>query len=242
MKDKKKQKKKVKNAYVSRHGRKTKIVKIKYGRIFLFLIILGLVIYATVTYVQVPIKNIFVSGNSYLSDQEIIDLAGISNYPSVLNFTNNQLEKRLEKNIYIEDATIRKDFRKIYIEIKENYPLFYNQITKKTIMHNYKETKDILNAPILVNSIIDKTYNLFKTKMKLIDRDIIDRISEIKYDPNSVDEERFLFTMSDGNYVYITLEKIESINNYVDIIKTFDNKKGILYLDSGEYFEVFKDR
>ena len=241
MKGKKKQKKTVKNTYVSRHGRKTKTVKIKYGRIFLFLILLGLVIYIIVTYVQIPIKNIFVSGNNYLSDQEIIDLAGISNYPSVLSFTNNQLEKRLEKNIYIEDATIKKDFRKIYIEIKENYPLFYNQITKRTIMCNYKETKDIINAPILVNSIIDKTYDLFKIKMKLIDRDIIDRISEIKYDPNSVDEERFLFTMSDGNYVYITLEKIESINNYVDIIKTFDNKKGILYLDSGEYFEVFKN-
>ena len=46
--------------------------------------------------------------------------------------------------------------------------------------------------------------------------------------------------MSDGNYVYITLEKIDAINSYVDIIKTFDGKKGVLYLDSGEYFEVFK--
>src|SRR5574344_1707516 len=237
----KKKKKVVKNTYISRHGKKTKKVKVRYGRIFLFLIILSLVIYAVVTYIQIPIKNIFVSGNNTLSDQEIIDLAGISNYPSILSFTNNSLEKKLEKNIYIKNAEVKKEFRKIYIEIEENYPLFYNQVTKKTIMYNFKETNDVINAPILINSVIDKTYDLFKDKMKLIDRDIIDRISEIKYDPNSVDEERFLFTMSDGNYVYITLEKIESINNYVDIIKTFDNKKGILYLDSGEYFEVFEN-
>ena len=237
----KKKKKVVKNTYISRHGKKTKKVKVRYGRIFLFLIILSLVIYAVVTYIQIPIKNIFVSGNNTLSDQEIIDLAGISNYPSILSFTNNSLEKKLEKNIYIKNAEVKKEFRKIYIEIEENYPLFYNQVTKKTIMYNFKETNDVINAPILINSVIDKTYDLFKDKMKLIDRDIIDRISEIKYDPNSVDEERFLFTMSDGNYVYITLEKIESINNYVDIIKTFENKKGILYLDSGEYFEIFKN-
>ena len=46
--------------------------------------------------------------------------------------------------------------------------------------------------------------------------------------------------MSDGNYVYLTLEKFEVIDNYVDIIKTFNNKKGILYLDSGEYFKIME--
>ena len=44
--------------------------------------------------------------------------------------------------------------------------------------------------------------------------------------------------MNDGNYIYITLEKMDKINKYLDIIKSFNNKKGILYLDSGEYFEV----
>ena len=38
-------------------------------------------------------------------------------------------------------------------------------------------------------------------------------ISEIKYDPNSVDVERFLFTMTDGNYVYITLERFEVVRH-----------------------------
>ena len=44
--------------------------------------------------------------------------------------------------------------------------------------------------------------------------------------------------MNDGNQVYLTLNKFTKIDNYLDIIKEFDNKKGILYLDSGEYFEV----
>ena len=30
----------------------------------------------------IPIKNIYISGNNYLKDQEIIELAKIENYPS----------------------------------------------------------------------------------------------------------------------------------------------------------------
>ena len=232
---------KKKTNYTSRHGKKVKKVKVRYGRIILVLIILFLITYSIFTYIKIPIKNIFISGNTLIKDQEIIDIAGISNYPSILSFTSYGIEQKLEKNIFIKDAKVKKQFRKITISIEENYPLFYNQNIKKTVMYDFRETKDNMNAPILINSLTDEVYKLFKEKMKLVKRNIIDRISEIKYDPNSVDEERFLFTMNDGNYVYITLEKIENINSYIDIIKTFENKKGILYLDSGEYFELFKE-
>ena len=47
--------------------------------------------------------------------------------------------------------------------------------------------------------------------------------------------------MNDGNYVYITINKLPNINNYVNIIKEFNGKKGILYLDSGEYFKIMED-
>lgn len=241
MKGKKKRKNVSKNTYVSRHGKKEKRIKIRYGRIIILLLFLFTFFYLIFTYIKIPIRNIFISGNTILKDQEIIDLADISDYPSILSFTSYGLEKKLEKNIYIKKANVKKDFRQIYIEIKENYPLFYNQNTNKTIMYNFKETSIDMNAPVLINSLTSDVYKLFKEKMKLVNRNIISRISEIKYDPVSVDEERFLFTMNDGNYVYITLEKIEKINNYVDIIKTFENKKGILYLDSGEYFELFNN-
>mgnify|MGYP003496935144 CR=1 FL=1 len=41
-----------------------------------------------------------------------------------------------------------------------------------------------------------------------------------------------------GAKVYLTLNKFSKLDDYLDIIKEFNNKKGILYLDSGEYFEV----
>ena len=78
--------------------------------------------------------------------------------------------------------------------------------------------------------------------MKKIPENIKQKISEIKYDPNEKDEERFLLSMNDGNYVYLSLYKFDRIHKYLDIMleinKKFNNQKGILYLDSGDYFKV----
>jgi len=38
----------------------------------------------------------------------------------------------------------------------------------------------------------------------------------------------------------LTLYKFENINSYLEVMKRFENKKGILYLDSGEYFKVYE--
>ena len=221
--------------------KKIKKRKVKYGRVFLFLLIVSLIFYLILQVFNFPIKNIYVYNNKSLNDQEIIDIAGISNYPSIFSVSTLQMEKKLEKNIYIKKATIKKrKLSEVDIYIEENYCLYYDSSKNVSILSDKNEDKSVLDCPILINYITDKLYDDFFKAMSNIDRDIIERISEIKYDPNSVDEERFLFTMSDGNYVYLTLMHFEKINNYVNIIKNFEQKKGILYLDSGEYFKVFE--
>ena len=40
--------------------------------------------------------------------------------------------------------------------------------------------------------------------------------------------------------VYVTLDKIEVINSYNEIVPTLEGKKGILYLDSGNHFQIMK--
>lgn len=221
--------------------KKKKKLKIRYRRVFLFLLVFSLVIYILSSLVHFPIKNIYIYNNTILSDQEIIDLAGIKNYPSIFSKTTREMEKRLEKNTYIKKATVKKKkLKEIHIDIEENYTLFYNSSKGVTILKDLKEVSGELDGPYLVNYVTDTLYDEFTKKMALIDREVINRISEIKYDPNSVDEERFLFTMNDGNYVYLTLLYFTKINNYVDILKNFENQKGILYLDSGEYFKVLE--
>lgn len=240
-----KKKKKIKKRRVRKYHkvqkRKKKRIKILYGRIFLTLaIIIGLicVFFLIIGY---RIKNITVTGNQYLTDQEIIEMAGLQNYPSTFTSLIIPTKQKLEKESLIKKATVTKNgLYKIYIKVEENRPLFYNLTSKKTVLLDGKKVHGQLEAPVLVNYVPDNIYDRFLTKMSLIDIDIIKRISEIEYKPNDVDKNRFLLAMQDGNYVYLTLGRFKNINEYVDIIKKFENKKGILYLDSGEYFKVYE--
>lgn len=226
--------------------KKIKKIKIRFGRIFLTLLILCVIIYLIVSYVNFPIKNIFIEGNNKLSDQEIIDISKLNNYPSYFKYTEHDIKKNLEKNDYIKKANVKKkNLSEVYIKIDENYVIFYNMVNEKTVLSDGVEIKKKLNGPILVNYVPDKVYLKLIKSLNNVKINILDRISEIKYEPSNVDEERFLFTMTDGNYVYITLEKIESINNYLEIsleiINKYGNKNGTLNLDVGQFFEIFDD-
>lgn len=223
---------------------KVKVRKLRYGRIFLCLLIISLFVYLLPCWIDLSIKNIYIHDNNILSDYEIIELAHLENYPSMFYELSMSIEKRLEENIYINKAKVKKSFRRIDIYIEDNYPVLYNSNTNKTIFQNKKESDEQYAVPVLVNYVPDTIMDEFMTKFLSLDRNVIYRISEIKYDPNNVDSERFLLTMNDGNFVYLTLAYFDKMNSYVnihlDIVSKYGNKKGILYLDSGEYFKILE--
>lgn len=220
--------------------------KIRIGRILFALVFLSIFLFLISKCLNIPIRNIYIEGNVHLTDQEIIELAGIENYPSIIKTYKTEIEKRLKKDPRIASVKIRKKRGKeIHIHIVENHALFYHQTLHVTVLSNLNEIEEKWNVPILLNYVPDTIYDKFKTKMQQIDTNILDRTSEIMYQPSHVDEERFLFIMRDGNYVYLTLETFENINNYIDIyaefIHKYGNKKGILNLDSGQYFTLLSE-
>ena len=96
----------------------------------------------------------------------------------------------------------------------------------------------MIGIPTLINYIPENIEKNFVNKLSNVDSEILSMISEIEYSKTTYDDKRFLLYMNDGNMVYITVSKAELLNKYVEIIKKVDNKKGILYLDSGNYFEI----
>lgn len=219
--------------------KKPKKIRIKYKNVFIFISIIFIISYCIFKFLTCNIQNIYIKGNTILSDWEVIKISGLDNYPNSLKNPALFIKQRLDKDDMIISSTVTKKFlSKVYIEIEENRPLFYNSNINKTVMLDKKEldTKDIV--PYLINYVPDTIYDKFVTAMSKIDNEVLKRISEIEYKPNDVEKERFYLTMNDGNYVYITIKNIEKINNYINILKQFNNKKGILYLDSGEYFEI----
>lgn len=221
-------------------GKKRRLNK---KRLFIFLILFSLCAYSIYYIFNVNISNIYVSSNIYLTDQEIIDIAGIKDYPNSISNSSISIKSKLEKNEYILSAKVYKKgiLNKVYIEVKENYPLFFYQTEGKTVLYNGDKVNDSSVKCTVINQIPDVVYNKFVNKMSKINIDILNRMSEIEYKPNDVDDERFLILMNDGNYVYLTIDKFLTINKYIDMVEQFDGKKGVLYLDSGDYFVVFEE-
>lgn len=221
---------------------KKKRFRIKFHMVILVLLILYLLGYSLYLYLNRPISNIYISGNTYYTDWEIIKMANLDDYPIAIKSLNSKIEKRLEKDILIKDAKVKKrDMTKVYIEIEENRPLFYDLTKNKTILEDGKETDKKFDIPALINELPEEYYDDFIIKMSNLNQDVFIKISEIKFSPDGEEDAgRILLTMNDGNYVYVTMlegKSFELLDTYNDIIKEFNNKKGILNLHSGNYFK-----
>lgn len=220
--------------------------KIKKGKkkiVFLIFILLILIVAALIYLLaQLPIKNIYIHDNNIVSDQEIIDQAKLTSYPSFLTTTSYSIKKRVKELNFVKDVKIRKNLLLgIHIYITEYKPLFINNETNKIIFEKGLETnndnKEAL--PVLTTKIEDKNqYKKLIKKFAKVNDSVKEKISEIIYQPTDYDKDRYMLLMNDKNYVCITLTKIENINKYDEMVTKFEGKNGILYLDSGNYFEI----
>ena len=210
-------------------------------KILIIIIILGSLIFY---FKNMKIKNIYVTGNNNLKDQEIIELAGINNYPNLFQISSRKIEKNIKLNPLIDSVKVKKTFLgKITINIKEYNLLLKNEIDNTIYLDNgQKITNDIniIGLPTLTNDVDKDILNNFLKKLNTINKDILSKISEITYSPNEYDKDLFLFLMNDGNYVYITTTRLDNINKYENVLLELEGKKGIIYLDSGNHFEILE--
>lgn len=210
-------------------------------KILIIILILGSLIFY---FKNMKIKNIYVTGNNILKDQEIIELAGINNYPNLFQTSSKKIEKKIKLNPLIDSVKVKKTFLgKITINIKEYNLLLKNEIDNTIYLDNGQKIANdmnIIGLPTLTNDVDKDILNKFLKKLNTINKDILSKISEITYSPNEYDQDLFLFLMNDGNYVYITTTRLDNINKYENVLLELEGKKGIIYLDSGNHFEILE--
>ena len=219
--------------------KKKRKVRLKIKNILIFLSII-LIFLAVIYYVlQMPIKNIYISGNKILDDETVIELAKLSNYPSFLLTSTSEIKRNLSKSDYINNIKISKKLGNVIdIKVEEYKALALTNNGQRVILSSGKiiENKDnITDVPVLNNNISDKVFNYFIKKFSGVNDNILRQISQLEYSPVSVDDKRFLLYMDDGN---ITLTKIDKLNKYNAIKDKMDNQTGLIYLDSGDYVEL----
>lgn len=213
--------------------------KLKLGRVLICLLVLGIIILSIYYSFKLPIKNIYVIGNNIIPEEEIIKESGISSYPSFLGTSKSTIIKKLKNNEYINNVNVKKKFwGKIYLYIQEKKVLsIYDNKLLLEDSSLQDNTYKIYRYPTLITDITEIKEKYVDSFNKVAD-EVLYQISQIEWSPNEVDNERFSLMMDDGNLVYITLNKIKKINKYNSIYSSMEGKKGIIYLDSGDYIEI----
>ena len=221
-----------------------KKTKIKFWNLLVVLLVLVGLFFGGKKMINEPIHNIVIAGTSYLKDDYIIELAGIKDYPPFLFYKRGNACKKIMKSKYVSSCKIKKKWGYVMrIELEENRPLFYDTNQNQYIFQNSEGIhEDSINqefrVPRLLNYVPDKKYNKFITGMGRVKEDTLSKISDIEYQPNDYDKDRFLLYMDDGNMVYLTLTKFKMINHYNEVLSQLEGHKGILYLDSGNHFQI----
>lgn len=218
---------------------KRKKLNIKAFIILLFILyLIGMLFYMILSR---PIKNIYIKNTNLLTDNEIIEAAGIKDYPPIFKLSEKKLQEKILSLDLVSNAKVTKKLNgKLIIEVEEAIPLFYNRNNEKVMLSNGKEVdanSKYLGIPTLINYVPNDLLKSFINAFSNINIDIIHMINEIEYDPDisnnvTIDEERFLLRMNDTNYVYVNILNMRRLNNYKEVIMTIGEKRGTLYLDS----------
>ena len=169
--------------------KKRKLKKIRF--LFLLFFIVG-ISFAFIKLFDVRIYSIKIKGNKILTDQEVIETAKLEDYPSFFETLSYTIKKRLLKNNYIESVKVTKGFLSVNITIKEKKILYIDKETnyKYTYNSKFKDDKSIC-VPYLIGSVPEGKMKRFIKAMNKINSDMICQMSEIKYDPNDIDEDRY---------------------------------------------------
>lgn len=217
--------------------------KFNFVKFLLFIIFIIIIVLILVYLFNTNTKNILIVNNNYYTDEDIIETANIEYYPKFITLSRSRIKSKLKKLDLIEDVKVKKklDFT-LEIEVKEKKLLYLIRSENKYMTSTGETYKldNVVGIPVLINYVPENIEASFVKEFSQINDNIISMISEIEYNKNKYDDKRFLLYMNDGNEVYITISRIELLNKYIDIVKKLNNKHGILYLDSGNYFEIKK--
>lgn len=231
-------------------AQKHKKKKLNVKKLFVFILFIYIVISGIFMLIKKPIRNIIINGNNLVSDKEIIELAGIKNYPAFVTLNTHKMQNNIKSNLLISDVTIKRNLKlQVVISVKELKIICLDKGNNVLLLEDNSKI-DNLNVyegiPTLINYTPEDILKEFLKGMGALDYGTLSGISEIEYSPSMsndekvVDDTRFLLKMNDGNLVYINLSKLSTLKYYQKIYASLGDNKGVLHLDSGSYLEELK--
>lgn len=228
----------------------------KANRRFILYISVFFILILVVVYFQSSLSTvdqIQVSGNHYVSSEEVIKAARITGESGFWDVKAPPLESKIESIGEIESATVEKQFpNDILISVQEFGRIAYLKegIRYFPILENgYRldplEKNDVpVNAPLLVNWKQGEQLERIAVELSKLPEAIIHRISEIRFSPSAEFPGGIIVYMTDGFEVWATTEDFaENMKSYPSIVEELGEKqRGIIHMRVSIYFESYKQK
>ena len=93
--------------------------KLKILPFLTFIIVIAIIVFSCLLVLNSKVRNIIITGNEILSDDDIISLAGLTSYPSFYKTLDITMAKKIKQNKIINKVTITREFyHTIVIKVK----------------------------------------------------------------------------------------------------------------------------
>lgn len=224
----------------------------KANRRLIFLLSLFFLLIACVVYFQSPLSHIHsikVDGNQSISEEEMLVASGLRIGDNIWKVNKKEATKKIKELPEIKSAEISykfpnkleiivKEFKTIAYVEKENkfYPILENGIRLD------KEINSNLHSPILIGFTENEVLDELAAQLQQIPSEIVNSISEIKYEPKETDKYRIILYMNDGFEVHATMMTFaEKMTYYPSIVSQLDPEiKGVIDFEVGSYFRKYE--
>lgn len=220
-------------------------------RLILYLTVLFLLI-ATVVYLQSPlsnVRNIVVEGHYHVSEEEVLELAGVTTDTNYWQIDEDEIKQQLESHQEITFASIERSFPStVRIEVKEAERIGY--VKEDGMFYailedgSRREGQMALpggDAPILAGFTKEIYLKEISQELKELPASVASLISEIHWDPRDGNPYQILLYMNDGYQVQASIRNFsEKMPAYPSIVAQLDEEaEGIIHIDVGAYFEEY---
>ena len=184
------------------------------------------------------------SGNYYLTDSQVYDLAKVSMNSRIYLTPNLVYEKRIEKMSLVKDAKVSKCNGRLKIQVQEKNVIGYyvknNQnymltTDNESIPLEEKYLKLIIHFPLLNGFTAKQRKEIcaqFKKNQKVLSRSVIEKIAEMVPYKTSYDKNMIKMTMQDGNVVYTSLSSLVMMAKYQAMLTQLKGENVCLFLDA----------
>jgi len=231
---------------MAKKTKKVKVEKLNIPRIIVVLLVIYILGYLCYYIYSSPVHHYEITGNTHISDADILRAAELQDYPSFITLSFKGREKKIEELDLVKHAKLKYGWNfTIKIIIEENTPVFIKKSTNNVVLADGTEIENnynIVGIPTLLNDTPKEQLVELATNLAKVKPGILYGINEIEYSPSYntsnkkvIDNNRFLLYMNDKNTVYITAKRADVLNHYLNVIATNQiNGTGTFYLDGDE--------